>query len=1069
MDECEPTTPKVARTPSTSAAMVAAGSEGFESTFTRGSGLPPRAQQSECVRAVCKALVTDCSSSRPSNYLIQHATGSGKTLTLAALARELTKLEDAHANRFSLVVVVTDRKVLDEQVGETLLGYFESLGEADVVDRAETCAHLRELIMQAGAAARPLGPRAARHRCRVVVTTFQKAADRGLGRIEAHKEAELAEPEVDVDAAVVATGAERKRTRSSRARVAILADEAHRSHGHGTTAALHSLLCGGSAQPRHVSYVSFSATPSELALKLFGVQNHQKGRREPFHCYGLREALRDGVCVDVLANYTCAYPKLTLRDRAGRARPLDEALAHARAGEAGMSGSDRTSALVRRARAARAVMMRAKAAALRDFVQQTLARAVAEGQDDPKAMLVVRSRRDCVEYRAQLLRLHDEQVAQVGEPGSRESVGHLQLGGGLRILVSFSGALHADGLTEDAEEDAEQALSQGDLTERSLNRVGDVVSAFRNPGAALLIVCAKLETGFDEPRVCCLCIDRALHGAHAVQVLGRANRAAKGKQVHVLDFVNSAAAIADAFRRFVDATCEPLAEHEQRAELGRRLAYISRQLLEHIADRAPGAVAAHALAMDSADALGAQLGEYTQGCETLGREVLGLPYGYACRVLQELGALAGRSTVESMAPVTEDSSGSAPPTAQHAVDGCQLEGGLSLHVGALTTSFSGAIRVGGVSGGAEAVATYRTQPLSTMLALGLLGSAGSTLPLPAVLKAAQAAAHLSFKASLEASVEAPKGASVSGGLGGFAAAGPSPSSLLGTAGPLSAAELRAAHETLRELAAAGPVSFESGQALLIALNRRSPPSVEALRATKAGLTLRKLIKHEFVPISSLASRLFDIWRGAASAEERRLLRAQSLGATKGAAHADPTRQTALCLLGEGLRASEGRAVAGERGAVAGERGAVGGEGELASRLEAAVFSKFCEGEQTTKGYKVKMRQLAAALRTPRAADIRRKLREGTLTAEGLLELEMADALLSEEEREKKLHKRERELRALEAMSPDRLTEQSGEYKCPECKSIRCSLFHTNSMGAVHLTSVPDMIVHCLDCGHKFTI
>ena len=105
----------------------------------------------------------------------------------------------------------------------------------------------------------------------------------------------------------------------------------------------------------------------------------------------------------------------------------------------------------------------------------------------------------------------------------------------------------------------------------------------------------------------------------------------------------------------------------------------------------------------------------------------------------------------------------------------------------------------------------------------------------------------------------------------------------------------------------------------------------------------------------------------------------------------------------------------------------------------------------------------------RAADRRRKLREGTLTAEGLLELEMADALLSEEEREKKLHKRERELRALEAMSPDRLTEQSGEYKCPECKSMRSSLFHTNSMGAVHLTSVPDMIVHCLDCGHKFTI
>ena len=77
-------------------------------------------------------------------------------------------------------------------------------------------------------------------------------------------------------------------------------DKAHRSHavttGHGTTQQLHQLVCGGAEQPRHLSYVSFSATPSEGALRLFGVENHLAGRREPFHVYSLQEAMHDGNC-----------------------------------------------------------------------------------------------------------------------------------------------------------------------------------------------------------------------------------------------------------------------------------------------------------------------------------------------------------------------------------------------------------------------------------------------------------------------------------------------------------------------------------------------------------------------------------------------------------------------------------------------------------------------------------------------------------------------------------------------------------------------------------------------------
>ena len=83
--------------------------------------------------------------------------------------------------------------------------------------------------------------------------------------------------------------------------------------------------------------------------------------------------------------------------------------------------------------------------------------------------------------------------------------------------------------------------------------------------------------------------------------------------------------------------------------------------------------------------------------------------------------------------------------------------------------------------------------------------------------------------------------------------------------------------------------------------------------------------------------------------------------------------------------------------------------------------------------------------------------------------QLSEELMSDDERRAKVAKRERERRAIELLANDAQGEQSDQYTCTSCKSKRCNLFHTNSMGAVHLTSVPDMIVQCLDCGHRFTI
>ena len=183
--------------------------------------------------------------------------------------------------------------------------------------RAESCSHLQQMLGDSGGSSGT----------RIIVTTFQK-----VGRATAADEdgTDDEQPPPLPDVAAVPTVADALAADAggacSEPRIAILADEAHRSHGHGMTATLHRLLCGGKAQPRRVAYVSFSATPSEVALALFGTEDHTSGRREPFSCYPLHEALREQMCVDVLSRYTCKRGDVALYDRLGRSTAIDDVL-----------------------------------------------------------------------------------------------------------------------------------------------------------------------------------------------------------------------------------------------------------------------------------------------------------------------------------------------------------------------------------------------------------------------------------------------------------------------------------------------------------------------------------------------------------------------------------------------------------------------------------------------------------------------------------------------------------------------------------------------------------------------
>ena len=142
--------------------------ESLTRTFREATGLDPRPHQVASVLATCAALASDCHKKNTSNYLLQHATGSGKSLTMALLAHTLTRLRDERGNRFALVVLVSDRRVLDKQNGETLARFFGGLGSGDV-ECVPTCARLRQLLSKR---------RRADGSCRVAAATLQKAAAR---------------------------------------------------------------------------------------------------------------------------------------------------------------------------------------------------------------------------------------------------------------------------------------------------------------------------------------------------------------------------------------------------------------------------------------------------------------------------------------------------------------------------------------------------------------------------------------------------------------------------------------------------------------------------------------------------------------------------------------------------------------------------------------------------------------------------------------------------------------------------------------------------------------------------
>ncbi|MGI8702635.1 MAG: type I restriction endonuclease subunit R [Nocardioidaceae bacterium] len=473
----------------------------------KGTVLFPRFHQWHAVRSLVDATYDDGAGV---DRLVMHSAGSGKSNTIAWTAHSLSRLHDADDQPiFDKVVVITDRRVLDRQLQETVAGLEHTPGTIVRVDQ-----HSSQLkaALEGNAA-------------RIVITTLQKfpviaqTADAVVGRRfavivdEAHSS--TTGEAVSKLKKVLGGGFEARsaRTSTTESLAEAEADDADAEAADEPDAAL---LASARDRGKHanLSFFAFTATPKPKTLETFG-RLDADGQRRPFHTYSMRQAIEEGFILDVLASYTtyATYYKL--------------ANAHPR-NDPDMEASKARAALARFV-SLHPYQLEQKAEVIVEHFRQ---KSAAKIDGRAKAMVVTRSRLHAIRTKQAL----DAYIQRKGYDQGDQP---------LRTLVAFSGEVR--------DPDAPDVT----FTESGLNGFPEsqLPKRFAAGDYQVLVVAEKYQTGYDEPLLHTMYVDKLLAGVKAVQTLSRLNRTHPGKSdTFVLDFANSAEKIQEAFKPFFEQT-----------------------------------------------------------------------------------------------------------------------------------------------------------------------------------------------------------------------------------------------------------------------------------------------------------------------------------------------------------------------------------------------------------------------------------------------------------------------------------------------------------------------------------
>ena len=450
----------------------------------------PRYHQLDCVRSLEAAARTDGAGT---NYLVQHSAGSGKSNSIAWLAHRLTSLHDADDNKaYHSIIVLTDRRVLDQQLQKTIYQFDHKDGLVERIDKHS------DQLAKALASGTP-----------IIISTLHKFS------FIQEKIGELPDR-----------------------RYAIIVDEAHSSQSGEMADTVKEMLAGTSIDAKvteaqiedelstpdqlavrkallrgpipNLSFFAFTATPKFKTLEMFGHRGPD-GKPAPFHLYSMRQAIEERFILDVLKGYT-TYDRFF---KLAKAIVDDPELDKRKAASAlarfvnlhPTNIAQKTEIIVEHFRGSVAHLLGGKA----------------------KAMVVTGSRLQAVKYKLSF----DGYIQKKGYQN-------------IRCLVAFSGEV------------ADNKAPNVKYTEVGMNggiKESELPEKFASDAYQVLLVANKYQTGFDQPLLCAMYVDKRLSGIQAVQTLSRLNRTARGKEsTFVLDFVNEREEILAAFQDYYEVT-----------------------------------------------------------------------------------------------------------------------------------------------------------------------------------------------------------------------------------------------------------------------------------------------------------------------------------------------------------------------------------------------------------------------------------------------------------------------------------------------------------------------------------
>ena len=453
----------------------------------------PRYHQLDVVRKLLKDTKQFGSGK---NYLIQHSAGSGKSNSISWLAYRLATLHDANSiNIFDSVIVITDRKVLDQQLQDNIYQFEHTEGFIQKIDKNKSSKDLLKAINDGK---------------KIIITTLQK-----FPIIYKDIESENKRFAIIVDEAHSSqTGNDAKKLKEGLGdleEVIRIESELEESFVSDEDKMLNELAAHGTQ--KNLSFFAFTATPKDKTLQIFG-NKQEDGKYVPFHVYSMQQAIEEGFILDVLQNYMTYNTFYKIIKKTNEDPEFD--------------ASKGIKELIRFETLHPTNITQKTAIIIEQFLNTTSRKIDGKA----KAMVVTPSRLHAVRY--------------VNEFKKYIKIKGLDY---VKVLVAFSGDVYDPDLNETFTEEKINVDNKGNRIRES-----QLPKAFEED-YNVLIVAEKYQTGFDQPLLHTMFVDKKLSGVKAVQTLSRLNRTCEGKtDTFILDFVNNAEDIRKSFQPYYQAT-----------------------------------------------------------------------------------------------------------------------------------------------------------------------------------------------------------------------------------------------------------------------------------------------------------------------------------------------------------------------------------------------------------------------------------------------------------------------------------------------------------------------------------